>query len=380
MPDMALMQGNQACVEGALHAGMRFFAGYPITPSTEIAEHSAVRLPQLGGTFIQMEDEIAGIAAVLGASVAGSKAMTATSGPGFSLKQENIGYACMAEIPCVIVNVQRAGPSTGMPTSPSQGDMMQARWGTHGDHPVIGLCPASVKESFEVAVRAFNWAEKYRTPVIILLDEIIGHLREGINLEALRRLPVINRRVPQNEIEARHPYYVKEGEYVPVMAPFGQGERYNITGLVHDEDGFPTNSNAIAEKLITRLMRKVEDNLEDLTWLEQRHTEDAKIAVVCFGGTTRSVMTAVEKAREKGIAAGMFRPVTVWPFPEKELIALAERVEHILVAEHNYGQMVLEVQRIAGGRCGVSHIGKIDGTVLTPGEILARLEAAADAQ
>ena len=241
-----LMQGNEACVEGAIAAGMRFYAGYPITPSTEIAELCALRLPQVGGRFIQMEDELASMAAVLGASATGVKAMTATSGPGFSLKQENIGYGCMAEIPCVIVDVQRSGPSTGLPTSPSQGDYMQARWGTHGDHPVIALSPSSVLETYKLIVRAFNLSEKYRTPVIFLMDEIVGHMREGVELPDPNDLIINKRHISYHDGANKQCYYVPEGKYVPAMKPFGQGERYNITGLAHDVSGFPTNDPAVA--------------------------------------------------------------------------------------------------------------------------------------
>ena len=242
MGKTVLMQGNEAVVEGAIAAGMRFYAGYPITPSTEIAEQSAVRLPQVGGKFIQMEDEISSMAATIGASAAGVKAMTASSGPGFSLKQENLGYACITEIPCVVVDVQRSGPSTGLPTSPSQADVMQAKWGTHGDHPVIALSPSSVRETYDLIIRAFNLAEKYRTPVIFLMDEIVGHLREGIEIPDPKDLEIINRPVKKFAKQNGLPYHVEEGEWVPTMLPFGQGQRYHITGLAHGESGFPTAS------------------------------------------------------------------------------------------------------------------------------------------
>lgn len=368
------MQGNEACVEGALAAGMRFFAGYPITPSTEIAESAAVRLPQEGGKFIQMEDELSSMAAVIGASVAGSKAMTATSGPGFSLKQENIGYASLAEVPCVIVDVQRSGPSTGLPTSPSQGDYMQARWGTHGDHPVIALSPATVREVYDLVIRCFNLSEKYRTPVIFLMDEIVGHMREGVELPDPSEIEIINRKIPDVTGAYKTCYHVAEGEWVPQMAPFGQGERYNITGLIHDESGFPTNSNDMADQLCRRLMQKIEANVDDIVQVESYELEDADTAVVCFGGTTRSVMSALEEARAQGMKVGMFRPITVWPFPEKQLKEVAKKVSKILVVEHNYGQMLLEVQRVVGSDCAVSFLGKINGTVITPDEILAKLK------
>ncbi len=373
MAKTVLMQGNEAAVEGALTAGMRFFAGYPITPSTEIAETCALRLPQEGGKFIQMEDELASIAAVLGASAAGMKAMTATSGPGFSLMQENIGYGAMAEIPCVIIDVQRAGPSTGLPTSPSQGDYMQAKWGTHGDHPVIALSPATVLECYTLIVRAFNLAEKYRTPVIFLMDEIVGHMREGVELPDPNRLIINHRKMSFHDGANKQCYFVPEGKYVPAMKPFGQGERYNITGLAHDESGFPVNSSEIAGKLITRLLDKVEKNAEDITRVEEYAMDDAETAVVCFGGTTRAVMDAVLAARADGKKVGMFRPITVWPFPERQLQARLKQLKRILMVEHNHGQMLLEVQRTVGSALPVDFLGRVDGTVISPADILAKL-------
>ena len=374
MSKAVLMQGNEAAVEGAIAAGMRVFAGYPITPSTEIAEQSALRLPQVGGHFIQMEDEISSIAAVLGASAAGVKAMTATSGPGFSLMQENLGYGAMAEIPCVIVDVQRAGPSTGLPTSPAQGDYMQARWGTHGDHPVIVLSPSSVLETYTLIIRAFNLSEKYRTPVIFLMDEIVGHMREGVELPKPNTLRINQRKMSFHDGANKQCYYVPEGQYVPAMKPFGRGERYNITGLAHDEGGFPTNSTQVAGKLVSRLLAKIEDNVDDIVRVEEYAMDDAETAVVCFGGTTRAAMEAVLAAREAGQKVGLFRPITVWPFPEKQLKARLPQLKRILMVEHNHGQMLLEVQRTAGGSVPVSFLGKVDGTVISPAEILAKLQ------
>ena len=373
MANAVLMQGNEAAVEGAIAAGMRFFAGYPITPSTEIAEQSALRLPQEGGKFIQMEDEISSLAAVLGASAAGMKAMTATSGPGFSLMQENIGYGAMAEIPCVIVDVQREGPSTGLATSPSQGDYMQARWGTHGDHPVIALSPSSVRETYTLIIRAFNLAEKYRTPVIFLMDEIVGHMREGVELPKPRDLIINRRKMSFHDGANKQCYYVPEGEYVPAMKPFGQGERYNITGLAHDVSGFPVNSHEIAGKLVTRLLEKVEKNVDDICRVEEFEMDDADTAVVCFGGTARAVMDAVLEARAAGRKVGMFRPITVWPFPEKLLKARLPQLKSILMVEHNHGQMLLEVQRTVAATLPVDFLGRVDGTVISPADILAKL-------
>lgn len=367
-----LLQGNEACVEGALAAGMRFFAGYPITPSTEIAEHCALRLPMVGGRFIQMEDEIASVAAIIGASAAGVKSMTATSGPGFSLKQENIGYAALTETPCVIVDVQRSGPSTGLPTSPSQGDVMQAKWGTHGDHPVIAISPATVSETYRLIIRCFNLSEKYRTPVIFLMDEIVGHLREGVVLPSKDEIEVIDRRT--DSFDEKKPYYVPEGEYVPRFAPFGAGNRYNITGLIHDDTGFPTNSNDIARRQVTRLMKKIEDNRDDIITFEERNVMDADVVIVAYGGTTRSVISAMETARNKGYKVGLFRPITIWPFPEEQIARIAKRVKRIIVAEHNYGQILGEVEKAARGAVPVDFIGKVDGTVITPDEVLKKIE------
>jgi len=367
-----LMQGNQACAEGALAAGARFFAGYPITPSTEVAEMLALRLPQVGGTFIQMEDEIASMAAVIGASLAGAKAMTATSGPGFSLKQELIGYAAMAEVPCVIVNVQRTGPSTGQPTSPAQGDVMQARWGSHGDRGVIALSPASVTECFTVTVEAFNLAEKYRTPVVLLMDEVIGHMREKFVRPDPSALTVVERKKPQQPPGGFLPYK-PDADGVPPMAAFGDGYRVHVTGLVHDYTGFPTGSNEVTEELISRLHTKITRNLGDILRYEKIYLDDAETAVVAFGGSARGAYAAVEALRDKGIKAGLFRPITIWPLPEAELMALAAKVKRIVVAEMNYGQYVNEVRRISCGRTEVVSLAKWNNEPITPDEIAAAL-------
>lgn len=364
-----LMQGNEACVEGAIAAGLKFYAGYPITPSTEIAEGCARRLPQVGGHFVQMEDELASMAAIIGASATGAKSMTATSGPGFSLKQENIGYACLAEVPCVIVDVQRCGPSTGLPTSPSQGDYMQARWGTHGDHPVIAISPATVTESYMLAIRAFNLSEKYRTPVIFLMDEIVGHMREGIEIPDPETLEIINRREAGNLGPYKFAYRVPEGKVSLGLKPFGEGSRYNMTGLMHDYAGFPDNSPEDANELMNRIMDKINDHLDDILDTEEYLLDDAEYAVVCFGGTTRAVRDAVNEARAAGVKVGMWRPKTVWPFPEDDLRALKDRLKGILMVEHNYGQMLLEVQRCVEGKIPVEFIGRINGTVIPPSEI-----------
>ena len=364
-----LLQGNEAVVEGALAAGMRFFAGYPITPSTEIAERCALRLPQEGGRFIQMEDELASLAAVIGASVVGVKAMTATSGPGFSLMQESIGYAAMAEIPCVIVNVQRTGPSTGRPTSPSQGDYMQARWGTHGDHPVIVISPSSVQEAYLETIRSFNLSERLCVPVILLMDEIVGHMREDVRLPGADEVEVLDRLTKDDPEQAGMPYDVLPGEYAPRITPFGQGVYYNITGLFHDSRGFPTSSPVETNRQCMRIMNKIAMSAGQVERYETLNMEDADVCVVSFGGTFRSALAAADAARREGYRVGNFRPVTVWPFPEEELDRICSRVSDIIVAELNGGQMKLEVERIAAGRSRIHHIGKVNGDIIRPEEI-----------
>jgi 2-oxoglutarate ferredoxin oxidoreductase subunit alpha len=363
-----LVQGNEACVEGALAAGMRFYAGYPITPSTEIAEICSQKLPKLGGKFIQMEDELASMAAIIGASLAGVKSMTATSGPGFSLMQENIGYAAIAEIPCVIVNVQRGGPSTGLPTSPAQGDVMQARWGTHGDHPAIALTPNSVQETFEYTVKAFNLAEKYRTPVILLMDETVGHMREKMTFKNISQIEIVNRKKPSCKPEDYVAYRPDE-DMIPPMASFGEGYRYHVTGLTHDETGFPTNSSHVSEGLIRRIVDKVEKNIDNFSYYEEYRLEDAEIVIIAYGGVSRSAKSAVDELRKQNIKAGLFRPITIWPFLEKQIYLVSQAAKEIYVAEMNLGQYSLEVERVACKNCRVKKINKVNGELITPEEI-----------
>jgi 2-oxoglutarate ferredoxin oxidoreductase subunit alpha len=368
-----LMQGNEACVEGALAAGMKFYAGYPITPSTEIAELSAEKLPLVGGKFIQMEDEIGSMAAIIGASLTGLKSMTATSGPGFSLKQENIGYAAISEVPCVIVNVQRGGPSTGLPTSPAQGDVMQARWGTHGDHPIIVLTPASVHETFDLTVRAFNLSEKYRVPVILLMDEVIGHMREKVQIPDPSELEIINRKKPECSFDDYLPYKADD-DLVPPMADFCTGYRYHVTGLVHDETGFPSSNPVVADKLIRRLYNKIELNKHDIISWEEENTEDANIIILSYGCVSRAAKSAMKSLRSKGIKVGLFRPITLWPFPEERVRELAEKADTIVVAEMNLGQIVLEVERICGSKTKVERVNKVNGEIIYPEEITKKIE------
>jgi 2-oxoglutarate ferredoxin oxidoreductase subunit alpha len=373
-PDAGLRmwQGNHACAEGAIAAGCRFFAGYPITPSTEIAEILARRLPLVGGNFIQMEDEIAAMGAIIGASLGGVKAMTATSGPGFSLKQENIGFAVMAEVPCVVVNVQRGGPSTGLPTQPSQADIMQSRWGTHGDHPIIAIAPASVRETYDLTIKAFNLAEKYRIPVILLLDEIIGHLTEKIALPDPATIKIYDRKKPTVPPEEYLPYELSDTD-IPAMANFGEGYRYHITGLAHDDTGFPTNDPEKIRLQLERLNRKVERYREEIIEVENLVTRDAEVLVISFGSTARSAKRAVLNARENGVAAGLLRLKTIWPFPEREIQEACQSVKKIVVAEMNLGQVAHEVEWATRRDKPVIRVNKINGEAIAPGEIYAAI-------
>lgn len=361
--DARLIQGNEACVMGALAAGCTFYGGYPITPSSEIAEMMVRRLPKLGGVAIQMEDEISAIATIIGASLGGAKSMTATSGPGFSLMQEHIGFATMAEVPCVIVNVMRGGPSTGMPTSPAQGDVMQARWGTHGDHPAIVLAPSSVGEVYELTVKAFNLAEQFRTPVILLYDEIIGHTREGVTLP--ESVTVVNRVKPDPSIEE---FWPKEAgpDGVPAMSAFGDGHRFHVTGLTHDPRGFPTNDTVVAEALISRLHNKIESRLDEVVEVEEYLLDDADVAIFAYGIVGRTAKLAIDRARADGIKAGLIRPLTLWPFPTAQVGAVAEQVDTIVVAEMNLGQLIGEVERSAKGRAEIVPLLRTGGESITP--------------
>ncbi len=366
----ALMQGNEAVAAGALAAGLGFFANYPITPANEISRVLSRELPLRGGVFIQMEDEIASIAAVIGASLGGLKAATATSGPGFSLMQENIGYASATEIPCVIVDVQRGGPSTGMPTRPSQGDVMQARWGAHGDHPIIVLYPSSVSETYELTIRAFNLSERYRTPVILLMDEVVAHMRERVMLP-LPEVEVVPRSKPKVPPEMYFPYEDGDND-VPPLASFGEGYRYNITGLFHDRLGFPTLRPDEINPWLKRLFGKIETNLEDIVWCEQELIEDAEVVLVAYGATARSARHAMKLARDRGEAVGMIKPLTLWPFPHIE--SIAERARRIIVVEMNRGQILGEVERLVHGKAEVLGVNRMDGEMVTPLEILHALE------
>lgn len=365
------MQGNEAVVEAAISVGVRFYAGYPISPSSEIAEGFARRLPEVGGRFIQMEDEIASLAAILGASCTGMKALTATSGPGFSLMQENLGYGVMAEIPCVIVNVQRAGPSTGLPTHPAQGDVMQARWGTHGDYSIIVLCPSSVLESYILTIQAVNFSEKYRTPVILLMDEVVGHMRERVELPKMEELVLIQRKQPVVPPEEYIPYLPGE-DGIPPMASFGRGYRYHVTGLYHDETGFPTTKPELVEALLHRLHHKIERDKSEICLTKGHFTGDCRTLVVSYGISSRSAYSAVKEARNAGRDVGLLTLNTIWPFPEEALKKAAARAEQVLVAELNLGQIRHEVERILAGHVAVQGLNKVNGEIFTPEEILSR--------
>jgi 2-oxoglutarate ferredoxin oxidoreductase subunit alpha len=373
LPRPLLLQGNEAVVEGALYAGCRFFAGYPITPATEISEVLSYRLPAVGGTFIQMEDEIASMGAVIGASLAGVKSMTATSGPGFSLMQENLGFACVAEVPCVIVNVMRGGPSTGLPTLVSQGDVMQARWGTHGDHPIIVLAAATTRECFDLTVTAFNLSERFRTPVILLLDEMVAHTREKIVLPPPGSVAVADRVRPDMPPEWYIPYE-DTASGVPPMGIFGDGYRYHVTGLIHDVRGFPTERADEIEPFLTRLFRKITQHFKDIQMVKEDFTEDAEVLVMAYGSVARSAHRAVHEARERGIKAGLLQLITLWPFPRRLLEPHLRRVKAVLVPELNMGQISREVKRVNQGMTRVETLNRIDGNLITPGEIVERLK------
>jgi 2-oxoglutarate ferredoxin oxidoreductase subunit alpha len=363
------MNGDTACAEGAISAGCRFFAGYPITPATEVAERMSERLPQIGGVFIQMEDEIASMNAVLGASWAGVKAMTATSGPGFSLMMENIGLGVMLETPCVVANVQRAGPSTGLPTLVAQGDMMQARWGSHGHYEIIALVPDSPQEMFDLTVSAFNLSEQYRVPVLLMADEAVGHMSEKVVIPEINSKELVNRPRPKVAPDKYLPYDSRKG-LVPPMAVAGEGYRFHVTGLTHDDRGYPVMTAEAQDKLIRRLVDKIRLNIKDITKYEEVNVDDAEVVVVSYGISARIARYAVQKARKEGIKAGLLRLITVWPFADDRIRELASAVKAFVVPEINYGQMVREVERCVAGKAKVRLIPHMGGGVHLPEIIL----------
>ena len=360
--------GDVACAEGAIASGCRFFAGYPITPATEIAETMSSRMPEVKGIFIQMEDEIASMNAILGASSAGVKSMTATSGPGFSLMMENFGLGIMMEIPAVLVNIQRGGPSTGLPTITGQQDMMQARWGSHGDYEVIALSPSSPQEMFDFTIKAFNLSEKYRLPVLVMADEIVGHMTEKVIIPDKKTINLVSRKkpaVPQKD----YLMYKPEEDLVPVMANAGDGYKVITTGLTHDEKGYPAMNAEAHERLVKRLCDKILKNKSDIIEYEERYTEDADIVVITYGIPARSALRAVKDARKEGIKAGLLRLITVWPFYEEKVTELARKTRALIVPEINNGQIVREVERSARGKTKVIPISKF-AELHTPQEIL----------
>ena len=368
---LTLMQGNEAIGLGALAAGCRFFAGYPITPSTEVTEVLSRELPKVGGKFIQMEDEISSMAAIIGASLGGLKSMTATSGPGFSLMQENLGYAVMTEVPCVVVNVQRLGPSTGLPTTASQADVMQTRWGTHGDHPIIVLSPTSVHQAFDLTVKAFYLSEKFRIPVILLTEETIGHMREPVELPNFDTVEKFERKVEQTPEDYR-PYSNKNGD-VPPLANFGIGYRYHVTGLYHDERGFPTQRLDEIEAWLDRVNRKILDHFDEIVMTEEEYQPGSTIGIISYGATARSARHAIKEARAHGMALDSLTLLTLWPFAEAQVEALGERVDRLIVPEMNQGHIASEVERLVG-RHRVTRVTCTNGESVTPQMILEALE------
>nr|WP_321256711.1 2-oxoacid:acceptor oxidoreductase subunit alpha [uncultured Pseudodesulfovibrio sp.] len=362
--------GNEAVVEGALLAGCSFFGGYPITPSSEIMEIMAARLPKIeDGVFIQLEDEIASMGAIIGGSLAGRKAMTATSGPGFSLMQENLGYAIMAEAPLVLVNVMRGGPSTGLPTCPAQGDVQQARWGTHGDHPIIVLSASNVQECLDMTITAFNMAEKYRTPVILLLDEVTAHTREKIELPNEGEYEVFSRTVPSMPPEWYKPYE-ETVRGVPPMPAIGSGYRFHVTGLTHDRNGFPTQRPEEVVELMDRIHRKIDQFFYDIQLVDEVQTDDAEVVVIAYGSVARSAELAVQQARENGVKAGLLKLKTLFPYPRRHTEKVLAKAKTLVVPEMNMGQMSREVKRVNMGQAAVRTINRVDGQIVTPAEIL----------
>ena len=367
------VHGDWACAEGAIAAGCRFFAAYPITPATEIAERLARRLPQVGGKFIQFEDELGAISSVIGASYAGQKAMTATSGPGISLMLENIGLAVMTEAPCVIVNVMRGGPSTGQPTAGAQGDVMQCRWGTHGDTEIIALAPQSVQEMFDLTIHAFNLSEYYRIPVFLMADANIGHLYETLQIRGTEGVKIVDRKKPTVKVEDYKPFEAGE-DLIPPMACFGDGYHFYATGLTHNENGYPDMSVMAQDKLVRRLCDKIRRDAQKIELVEESFTEDCDVLVVAYGITARSALSAVKRAREEGIRAGLLRLVTLWPFPDRKIEDLTRGLKNVVVAEMNYGQLVREVERAAMRR--VEFVPKLGENPHLPEEILAAIRRA----
>ena len=367
--------GDEACAEGAMAAGCMFFGGYPITPATEVAERMSIRLPEVGGTFIQMEDEIAAMASILGASWAGQKSMTSTSGPGFSLMMENIGLGVCTETPCVVVNVQRAGPSTGLPTMGAQGDMMQARWGSHGHYEIIALAPSSAQEIFEQTITAFNLSEKYRIPVLLMTDEVIGHMSEKVIIPEASEIKTVSRPKPRGRKD-RFKLYRPASNGVAPMPSAGDGYNIHVTGLTHDEKGYPVMTVEAQSEMMDRIVRKIRDNRDDIIMTESHNLEDAEIVLVSYGISARTSLAAMHQARSMGMKVGLLRLLTIWPFAEDKIRELAKRVKGFVTVEINLGQIHLEVSRCAGGLADCHLVGHPGGTVITPEEVLAKIKEA----
>jgi len=363
------VQGNEACVYGALYAGLDFYAGYPITPSTEVAELLSLRLPRVGGKFIQMEDEIASICAIIGASLTGHKVMTATSGPGFSLMQEGLGYAVMAEIPCVIVNVQRGGPSTGNPTHVGQGDINQARWGTHGDHSIVALTASNHQDVFAMSVEAFNIAETYRTPVILLFDEVVGHMREKLVIPGPGEIPLVDRlRTNVKDGVDYHPYLPREDGRLP-MSDFGGVHRFNVTGLYHDMWGFPSDKPEIVHGLLRHLVDKIENNANQMAHYKAYFLEDAEHVLISYGSAARSALHVVKHLRSRGQRIGLLELQTLWPFPKDVVWEYTQKAKFVGVVEMNMGQLTQSVKTTVANPASVFLINRIDGELITPTDI-----------
>lgn len=369
------MNGDEACAEGAIAAGCRFFGGYPITPATEVAERMAVRLPRIGGTYIQMEDEIASMAAVLGAAWGGAKSMTSTSGPGFSLMMENIGLGVITETPCVVVNIQRGGPSTGLPTLCGQGDMMQAKWGSHGHYEIIALSPSSPQEMFNLTIKAFNLAETYRTPVLVMADEVVGHTVERVVVPPVEEITVVDRRRPTAPPEDYLPYQTDD-LLIPVLPDAGQGYHLHITGLTHDERGYPMTDAIHQEQLVTRLINKIRKNKNDIIDYTGHFLDDAELVIVTYGSSVRPAMKAMRALREDGLKVGLLKLTTVWPFPEELIAELAEKADALIVPEVNFGQICLEVERCARGRAVIEFLGHAGGGIHKPSQIMEAVRRA----
>jgi len=371
------INGNTASAEGAIAAGCRFFAGYPITPSTEVAERMSRRLPQLGGTFIQMEDELASMCAILGAAWGGQKSMTATSGPGFSLMMENIGLGIMTETPAVVVNVMRGGPSTGLPTLVAQADVMQARWGSHGAYEMIALSPSSPQEMFDFTVRAFNLSEKYRLPVIVLSDEVVGHMTEKVTIPPADKITIFNRRKPTEKPSEDYLPYKAGADLVPPMANAGEGYHMHVTGLTHDERGYPVITAAAQIKLVQRLCDKIRKNKEDIIACTEIDTEKAEVVVVSYGISARTSWKAIRAAQRKGMRVGQLKLDTIWPFPEQRIRELAGKIKGFVVPELNMGQIVYEVERCAAGKCKTRLVPHPGGEIHDPADIFAAIQEVA---